>query len=107
MKIQYQPNVDALYVELRFASSVKQIQIDDGTLVDVDSRGQPLGIEIIAPDAGWPVEAIIERFSFRPEEIDFLRKLARIRFGHYPTNVSTGETKVEDIDKVELLNKTA
>lgn len=47
MKINYDPEVDALYVEFRGISAVKNIDIEEGVSVDLDKDGHLVGIEIL------------------------------------------------------------
>jgi uncharacterized protein YuzE len=56
-------DADALYIELHSRAVARTVQIDSGTLVDLDDAGQLLGIEVIHPQRSWPLHAIIERFG--------------------------------------------
>lgn len=48
MKIQYDKIADAMYVYLGFKKKiVKTIEINDSLLVDVDKKGEVVGIEIL------------------------------------------------------------
>lgn len=47
MRITYDPEADALYVELRYARAVDNVDIEDGISVDLDSEGHVLGFEIL------------------------------------------------------------
>ena len=48
MKIQYDKIADAMYVYLGFKKKiVKTIEINDSLLVDVDKKGEVIGIEIL------------------------------------------------------------
>ncbi|MBI4242019.1 MAG: DUF2283 domain-containing protein [Candidatus Rokubacteria bacterium] len=50
MKIEYDPEADALYIQLREAHPDDNIDIEDGVTVDVDENGHIVGLEIL--DAG-------------------------------------------------------
>jgi len=47
MKITYDPEVDALYIELRHVPASDSTDIEEGVTVDMDSEGHIIGIEIL------------------------------------------------------------
>jgi len=47
MKIKYDSEVDALYIELRDILAVKNIDIEEGVTIDLDKDGHIVGIEIL------------------------------------------------------------
>ena len=47
MKIEYDPEADALYIQLREAHPSDNIDIEEGVTVDVDERGHIVGREIL------------------------------------------------------------
>jgi len=47
MKIMYDSEVDALYIELRDILAVKNIDIEEGVTIDLDKDGHIVGIEIL------------------------------------------------------------
>ncbi|HIE12566.1 MAG TPA: DUF2283 domain-containing protein [Desulfotomaculum sp.] len=47
MKIEYDPEVDALYIELRSASPVHSVDIEEGVSVDLDEEHHIVGVEIL------------------------------------------------------------
>ncbi len=47
MKISYDPEADALYIELSGAEPADSMDIEDGVTVDLDSNGHMVGIEIL------------------------------------------------------------
>ncbi|MFQ5901450.1 MAG: DUF2283 domain-containing protein [Thermodesulfobacteriota bacterium] len=47
MKIDYDPEVDALYIELTKGKAAKNIDIEEGVTVDLDEEGHIVGIEIL------------------------------------------------------------
>jgi len=49
--------------------------LDDGTLVDVDASGRPVGIEIIGPSRGWALGAILERYSLADDDVATLQQV--------------------------------
>ncbi len=60
MKVQYFPDTDTLYIELINAPSVESEEIMEDIVVDYDTRGRIVGIEI---------EHFTERFRGRPVDI--------------------------------------
>ena len=47
MEIRYYPETDSLYIELlKGATSVKSYEVCDGLVVDIDSSGVAVGLEI-------------------------------------------------------------
>ena len=47
MKIQYDPEVDALYIELRDVYADHNVDIEEGVSVDLDVDGHIVGLEIL------------------------------------------------------------
>ena len=47
MKIEYDKEADALYIQLREASVDDNIDIEDGVTVDLDEKKHIVGIEIL------------------------------------------------------------
>ncbi|MFN3420158.1 MAG: DUF2283 domain-containing protein [Armatimonadota bacterium] len=47
MRIEYDPQADAVYFRLKKGRVHETVAIADGVLVDLDERGDPLGIEIL------------------------------------------------------------
>jgi uncharacterized protein YuzE len=77
MKIAYDQQADALYVELQAADVARTIQIDRGTLVDLNSQGQLIGVELIRPARPWPLDEILARFPVDPTDARLLHLLER------------------------------
>ena len=46
MKLHYYPETDSLYIKLKGAASVESYEIRDGLVVDLDSSGLAVGLEI-------------------------------------------------------------
>ena len=46
MKLQYYPDTDSLYVELKPVPGVETREISDGLIVDLDAEGQVVGFDI-------------------------------------------------------------
>ncbi|HDP98052.1 MAG TPA: DUF2283 domain-containing protein [bacterium] len=46
MQINYYPETDSLYIDLSSKSSVDSLEISEGVVVDFDSEGNIVGIDI-------------------------------------------------------------
>jgi uncharacterized protein YuzE len=47
MKMPYDPEVDALHIELRDDAIAKSVDLEAGVTLDYDASGQVIGIEIL------------------------------------------------------------
>jgi uncharacterized protein YuzE len=47
MRITYDPEADALYIELRHATPVDSRDIEEGVTADLDRDGHVIGIEVL------------------------------------------------------------
>ncbi len=47
MRIEYDPEADALYIALREAAVARTVEVTEGLVVDVDGEGRPVGIEVL------------------------------------------------------------
>ena len=47
MKITYDPQADALYIELRHAQAHDNVDIEAGVSADLDAQGHIVGLEIL------------------------------------------------------------
>ena len=47
MKIEYDPEADALYIQVRESDAADNIDIEDGVSVDVDAERHIVGLEIL------------------------------------------------------------
>jgi len=47
VKIEYDPEADALYIQIREVHPHDNIDIEDGVTVDVDAEGHIVGVEIL------------------------------------------------------------
>jgi uncharacterized protein YuzE len=47
MKIEYDPEADALYIQIREAAPTDNIDIEEGVTVDADERGHIVGLEVL------------------------------------------------------------
>ena len=46
MKIEYFPNTDSMYIDLSERSSVDSVEVSEGVVIDYDSAGNIVGIDI-------------------------------------------------------------
>jgi uncharacterized protein YuzE len=77
MKVTYDQQADALYIELVDAPVADTVHIDRGTLVDLNAQGQLIGVELIRPARPWPLATILNRFPADPTSARILRLLER------------------------------
>ena len=70
MKIEYDPEADALYIQLREAIPKKNIDVAEGVTVDLDKEGIIVGLEILWARERLGPEALakisIENFPVAP-----------------------------------------
>jgi len=52
----------ALYLRLAEGKVSRTAEISDDVNVDLDWRGEVVGIEVLAPGTLWPLAAVIRRF---------------------------------------------
>lgn len=61
MSFEYDAETDALYVYLRREGAVaKTYPLDDSRLVDVDEKGQPVGVELLGVSRGIRLDGLPE-----------------------------------------------
>ena len=60
MEIRYDREADALYIEFRKGTFAKNKKIDDFTVLDLDQKGNILGIEMIHASKRIPLESLSE-----------------------------------------------
>lgn len=114
MTYEYDTRVNILYIRLKKDNIIeRQIEIENGTIVDVDSRNRPIGIEIISPDSGWDMEPIEHQISLKRDEFDYVKSLHRLfssisqNSKYHPLTGITSDVRIttETID--ELINISA
>lgn len=80
MHYTYDPQADALYIYLREnLDVVKTIEIDDRRNVDLASDNKAIGVEVLSPGAGFPVQDLIGRFDLMDFK-EFLESVASTSF---------------------------
>lgn len=58
MKITYDKDVDAAYIELRKGRFAKNKKVNDLTILDLDKKGKILGIEVLDFKKRMPTHSI-------------------------------------------------
>jgi uncharacterized protein YuzE len=87
MRIAYDSQADALEIVLRDGLVARTLEVDPGTLIDLDEHGRLLSVEVIRPARNWPVEEILSRYDVAPDDARTLRRIlgAEIRFSSVET----------------------
>src|SRR5215471_10177277 len=73
--LDYDREADAVDISLRGEIVARTVEIDPGTLVDLDAQGQVVAIEVIHPMRAWPLTEILARFDMADEDAAVLRAL--------------------------------
>lgn len=60
MEINYDKEADAMYIEFRKGEFAKNKKIDDFTIIDLDNKGNILGIELLEVSKRIPVESLAQ-----------------------------------------------
>lgn len=60
MKITFDKDADALYIEFREGKFGSNKKIDDNTIIDLDKDGNILGIELLSVKNRIPLESLSE-----------------------------------------------
>ena len=68
----YDDQADALYLRIRAGERARTEEFDDRHYIDLDSGGNPLGIEILYPEMGLELEAISERFGLQRQLVELV-----------------------------------
>jgi uncharacterized protein YuzE len=69
----YDLTADALYITVTAGGVASTVEIDTGTLVDLDVAGSVVGIEILSPQRCWPLDDILARFSVAAQDVAQLK----------------------------------
>jgi uncharacterized protein YuzE len=76
MQLRWDQEANALYIAIRGDTpSSRTVEIDSGTLIDVDRLGEVIGIEILNPAREWPLAEILTQFRVPPEDAQALQRL--------------------------------
>jgi len=58
MRIEYDPEADALYIQFREGKPVENVDIQEGLTVDLDAKRKLIGIEILDVKHRLPPDAL-------------------------------------------------
>jgi uncharacterized protein YuzE len=58
MRLEYDPEADALYLRLKKGRVSETVEIAENVFVDLDAGGEPLGIEILFVSKRYPSEEL-------------------------------------------------
>ena len=67
----------SLYVALSDEDIAGQVEMPDGTIVDIDVAGAAVGIEVLRAWASWDIAAIAAQFDLSEDTAKFLGQLSR------------------------------
>ena len=59
MRIEYDKEVDALYIRLREVAPADNVDIEEGVTVDLDKKGHIVGIEILDASEKLGLESLL------------------------------------------------
>lgn len=77
MRFEFDAVANALDISLAEGVVARSLEIDAGTLVDLDAHGWLLSIEVLQPNRNWPLDEILDRFEVAEEAETVLRALWR------------------------------
>ena len=60
MEINYDKEADAMYIEFMKGEFAKNKKIDDFTIIDLDDKGNILGIELLEVSKRIPIESLAQ-----------------------------------------------
>lgn len=75
MRFEYDKDADALDITLSVGIVARTVEIDSGTLVDLDESGNIIAIEVVRPMRPWPLEEVLEQFGIDDDDVAVLRAL--------------------------------
>jgi uncharacterized protein YuzE len=73
VKLIYDNEADALAIRLADGIVDRTVEVEPGTLVDVDAAGSVLVIEVIQPARRWPLDEVLARFEIEDADAAILR----------------------------------
>lgn len=60
MKATYDKEADAMYIRVKKGKVHKTLQVSDAVLVDVDKKGQALGVELLFVSSQMPRKSFVQ-----------------------------------------------
>lgn len=64
VRAEYDREADALYIRLREGDVARSVEVDDVRVVDLDTTGAPIGVEILYPAENLAIASIARDFGF-------------------------------------------
>lgn len=71
--VTYDTEASALAIRLSEGPVSRTVEVEPGTLVDIDTGGRVLMIEVINPGRRWALDEIAERFPLSDADLAVLR----------------------------------
>jgi uncharacterized protein YuzE len=91
MRSQLDVTADALYVHVTDVPIDHTEELEDGTIVDVGSGGELVGIEVLSVSRGWQPDLVAARFELSPFDQSALFAIA-----HPPAAMRVGGVPSQD-----------
>ena len=77
MRWTFDVDQGSLYLELGAGEPVEQVEMADGTIVDLDDSGGVIGIEVLSAWADWDWRAIVSTFALDAKVAASVEHVAR------------------------------
>jgi uncharacterized protein YuzE len=74
MKIEYDNQVDAIYIRLQEKYVTRTIEIEDGLNIDLDENGKLIGLEVLDATERY---ALTDLFNISTENLNLENKIVR------------------------------
>ena len=74
MKIEYDNQVDAIYIRLQEKYVTRTVEIEDGLNIDLDENGKLIGLEVLDATERY---ALTDLFNISTENLNLENKIVR------------------------------
>jgi uncharacterized protein YuzE len=74
MKIEYDNQVDAIYIRLQEKYITRTVEIEDGLNIDLDENGKLIGLEVLDATERY---ALTDLFNISTENLNLENKITR------------------------------
>jgi uncharacterized protein YuzE len=74
MKIEYDNQVDAIYIRLQEKFVTRTVEIEDGLNIDLDENGKLIGLEVLDATERY---ALTDLFNISTENLNLENKIIR------------------------------
>lgn len=74
MKIEYDNQVDAIYIRLQEKYVTRTVEIEDGLNIDLDENGKLIGLEVLDATERY---ALADLFNISTENLNLENKIVR------------------------------